>query len=382
MKFEPHDSAGAAAKIVLCGDVMTGRGIDQLLPHPGRADIHEPWLHSAVDYLALGEERSGPVMRPVAFDYIWGDALSVLASHAPEARIVNLETAVTASDDAWPGKAIHYRMHPANIPCLTTAGIDCCVLANNHVMDWSYAGLNETLAALHEAGIATAGAGHDEKEACQPAVITLAGGSRLLVFALALVSSGVPLEWAAAATRAGVHLLAGPTTATITSLAESMLSWKQAGDIVLASIHWGGNWGYRIPAEHRQLARQLIDSGAVHVIHGHSSHHPLGLEIYRGHLILYGCGDFFNDYEGIEGYESYRPDLALMYLPMIDRPSGRLARLDVVPMQIRRFRLNFASIADARWLAARLTQESRVSGARFLPAADGSLRLEWTPSAD
>lgn len=53
-----------------------------------------------------------------------------LASHA---RIINLETVVTGSQDADPGRSIHYRMHPANVTCLTAAGIDCCALANGRI---------------------------------------------------------------------------------------------------------------------------------------------------------------------------------------------------------------------------------------------------------
>ena len=34
------------------------------------------------------------------------------------------------------------------------------------------------------------------------------------------------------------------------------------------------------------------------VIHGHSSHHVKAIEVYNGKLVLYGCGDFRNDYEG------------------------------------------------------------------------------------
>jgi poly-gamma-glutamate capsule biosynthesis protein CapA/YwtB (metallophosphatase superfamily) len=73
------------------------------------------------------------------------------------------------------------------------------------------------------------------------------------------------------------------------------------GDIVVASIHWGGNWGYRIPSAHIAFAHALIDKSQVDVIHGHSSHHPIGLEVYKGKLVIYGCGDFINDYEGISG---------------------------------------------------------------------------------
>jgi poly-gamma-glutamate capsule biosynthesis protein CapA/YwtB (metallophosphatase superfamily) len=32
----------------------------------------------------------------------------------------------------------------------------------------------------------------------------------------------------------------------------------------------------------------------------------LAIEGYRDRLILYGCGDFLNDYEGIKGYEEFR----------------------------------------------------------------------------
>jgi poly-gamma-glutamate capsule biosynthesis protein CapA/YwtB (metallophosphatase superfamily) len=91
----------------------------------------------------------------VDYPYPWGDALKILNQAAPDVRIINLETAVTRSNDPWPGKSIHYRMHPQNVPCLTVAGIDCCVIANNHVLDWSYAGLAETLTTLHQANLKT-----------------------------------------------------------------------------------------------------------------------------------------------------------------------------------------------------------------------------------
>ncbi|MGZ8196552.1 MAG: CapA family protein, partial [Methylosarcina sp.] len=134
--------------LFLCGDVMTGRGIDQVLPHPVNPQIHEPFMTSAEGYVKLAEKANGPIPKPADFSYIWGDALEEFRSICPDVRIINLETAVTTSSDFWPGKGIHYRMHPENIPCLTAAGIDCCVLANNHVLDWGYAGLRETLTSL------------------------------------------------------------------------------------------------------------------------------------------------------------------------------------------------------------------------------------------
>jgi poly-gamma-glutamate capsule biosynthesis protein CapA/YwtB (metallophosphatase superfamily) len=63
---------------------------------------------------------------------------------------------------------------------------------------------------------------------------------------------------------------------------------------VVASVHWGPNWGYQIAESQRRFARGLIDAG-VDLVHGHSSHHPIGMELYRDPLICYGCGDFVND---------------------------------------------------------------------------------------
>jgi poly-gamma-glutamate synthesis protein (capsule biosynthesis protein) len=50
-------------------------------------------------------------------------------------------------------------------------------------------------------------------------------------------------------------------------------------------------------------------------------------------LILYGCGDFLTDYEGISGYEQFRGDLAIMYLVKIEPGQGRLVEVRLVPMQ-------------------------------------------------
>jgi poly-gamma-glutamate capsule biosynthesis protein CapA/YwtB (metallophosphatase superfamily) len=130
--------------LFVCGDVMTGRGIDQILAHPNRPGIQEPYVRDAREYVALAEQANGPIHRPVEPAYIWGDVLQELERVRPDVRVINLETSVTSSDEFWPGKGIHYRMHPANIGCLTAARVDVCTLANNHVLDYGYAGALHT----------------------------------------------------------------------------------------------------------------------------------------------------------------------------------------------------------------------------------------------
>src|SRR5262249_10385259 len=171
-----------ALRIFLCGDVMTGRGIDQALAHPVNPILYEPCVRDARDYVLLAEKANGPIPRPLSVDHIWGDALRELEAARVDLRIVNLETSITSAETPWPEKGIHYRMHPQNIGCLTSANIDACALANNHVMDWRYDGLSETLKTLDEAGIAHTGAGNDAEEAMQPAVLSVANKGRALLF--------------------------------------------------------------------------------------------------------------------------------------------------------------------------------------------------------
>lgn len=363
-----------ALTLFLAGDVMTGRGVDQVLPSSVPPDLHEPYVKSAETYVRLAEEASGPIPAPVAHGYVWGDALAELERARPHARVVNLETAVTLSDDRAEWKGIHYRMHPDNVRVLTAAQVDVCVLGNNHVLDWGTAGLVETLEVLETAGLATAGAGRDGEEAGRPAVVSTEAG-RLLVFSYASPTSGVPGEWAAGPGTPGVRLLPALGAAGADRVAEDILAHRREGDRVVVSVHWGGNWGYDVPDAQQGWARALIDAGAADVVHGHSSHHPKRLEIHQGRLILYGCGDFINDYEGIGGRERFRSDLTLMYLPTLE-PGGELAGLVMVPFRMRRFRLERASDEDAGWLAGLLDRESRARGAPVRLDETGRLRVE------
>ncbi|MEA1902446.1 MAG: CapA family protein [Actinomycetota bacterium] len=366
----------AAVNLLLAGDVMTGRGIDQILRHPSEPVLHESWAKSAMDYVELAERRNGPIPRSVGDEYIWGDALDTLGRSDLAARIVNLETAVTVNDMPWVGKGINYRMHPANVERTVAGRADCCVLANNHVLDWGYSGLEETVASLQDSGLRPVGAGHDALAAARPVRIQRAPGRAVVVVALGTISSGIPASWAAREDRPGVALARSLGSAEIDAVAASVATVARANDVVVASIHWGGNWGYVIPKAHRRFARALIAEAGVHVVHGHSSHHPLGMEVYRGRLILYGCGDLINDYEGIQGHEQFQPDLGLLYLATID-PKGALEHLELIPLRRRLFRLQAASSEERSWLQQRLTEHGRSLGTRVNVSREGNLALDW-----
>jgi len=367
-------------RLFLCGDVMCGRGIDQVLAHPCSPEIYEDYMRSAEDYVLLAEQANGLIPRRNEPSYVWGAALEQLARIQPDARIINLETAVTRSNDRVQ-KGINYRMSPENAACLGDAKIDCCILANNHVLDWGRAGLRETLATLQQLNIKVAGAGRNERDAKAPAVLNLAK-ARLLIFAFGSPTSGVPLDWAAAGDAAGINLLSELSEAKALLVADQIMALRRPGDLIVVSIHWGTNWGYHVSDEQRKFAHRLIDKAGVSIIHGHSSHHPRPIEIYRDRLILYGCGDFLNDYEGIPGYERYRDDLTLMYFIDLDPTGGSLQALKLVPLQIKNFRLSIPLQRDIRWIQLTLDRECRRFGTKVLLEPDGQLVVTSQPPGD
>jgi poly-gamma-glutamate synthesis protein (capsule biosynthesis protein) len=312
--------------LFLCGDVMTGRGVDQVLPHPGDPELREAHVDDAREYVRVAERANGRIPRRVGFSWPWGDALRILDDLAPDVRVINLETSITRSAEFAPGKAVHYRMSPGNVPCVAAARPDACALANNHMLDFGRRGLEDTL------------------------------------------------DWAATPDRPGIDFLPDLSGATADDITGRARAAKRPGDVVVVSIHWGSNWGYDVDPDQVRFAHRLVDGG-VDLVHGHSSHHPRPVEVFRGKLVLYGCGDCINDYEGITGYEEYRDDLRLLYFASLQPGTGELAALRMAPMQASKLRLHRAPLAGAEWLRTVLERASRRFGSRVDPQPDGLLAL-------
>lgn len=363
--FSSHVKMTTRITVFMVGDVMLGRGIDMILEHANHPILYEMNGLDARDYVSLAERENGPIpdRSERQVDYVWGEAIQILKEKNPDLRIINLETSVTTSDVPWPNKGIHYRMHPKNVNVIQSADIDCCILANNHVADWGFPGLMETMDTLQNAGIKFAGVGRNAFEAKSPAVFHLHEDIRVLVFSAGHFSSGVCDTWLANADSEGVNILEfhQPKEASI-QLKEQIEKHKQDGDIIILSVHWGGNWGWKIDSSFVKFAHKAIDEAGVHVIHGHSSHHVKGIEVYNGRPIIYGCGDFLNDYEGITGHEGYRGDLTLMYFVDVNPVTGLLAGLRMVPTQIMHLRVNKAKEEGINWLLKTMSRECRKFG--------------------
>jgi poly-gamma-glutamate synthesis protein (capsule biosynthesis protein) len=362
--------------LLLTGDVMLGRGIDQILPHPCDPTLNDPRGRTAVDFVHAAEELNGPIPRGVDPAYVWGDALAALDEAAPDLRIVNLETAVTTVAAPAP-KPVTFRMNPRNIEALRALKPDCCVLANNHVLDWGEDGLVETLETLDRCGLARAGAGWDENEAWSPRSLPRPDGGRVIVISMADVSCGAPLSWAARAGKPGIAMVERSIDHCVAKAAAALSPIRTERDFVVASIHWGENWGYGVGTGQFELACRLIDEAGVDVVHGHSAHHPRQMALHNGRLIMFGCGDLINDYEGLRRMEALRPELVAAYLLTIS--GARISKVSILPFRVRRFRLECATAADGAWLADSVSRASTLFRTAWIPDTGGRLMLARVP---
>ncbi len=341
--------------LFVCGDVMLGRGIDQILPEPCDPTLYEPYITDARDYVTIAEDVHGPIPRAVAPAYPWGDVPAVLDAARPDVRIINLETSITRRGEPDREKHIHYRVSPTNAACLTAARVDVCTLANNHVLDWGPDGLADTLDGLDGMRIHRCGAGRTIDEAMRPAMIDLGERGRIAVFSVGSADAGVPPWWSAGEERAGVFVLPELDDDAARQVRRAIEHYRGPHTVVVLSIHWGPNWGFAVDRGHQRFARRMIDDAGVDVVHGHSSHHVKGIEVHAGRPILYGCGDLLTDYEGIRGHEAYRGDLGLLYLITLDA-GGALTKLDMIPTRMHRFRVTETGPTEARWIASTLAR--------------------------
>jgi len=375
---------GGDIRLALCGDVMLGRGIDQILPHPGEPTPcgTRQFANNAKDYVVMAERRNGALPADRDLDYVWGDALEEFERFGADLRLVNLETSITKSSEPWPAKPIAYRMNPQNVGVLTRAGIDFCALANNHVMDFRYTGLGETIAALANAGVAFAGAGRNRREAAAPAILPIAGKGRVIVSSLTMLSGHAPVQWAAGGERPGVNYI-HPTDRGLAQVLESVAGLKRPGDVLIASIHSGNNFGYAVHPLERSFLQRLVDVAKFDLIHCHSPHHPKAVEVHDGAPILYGTGDLINDYEGLPStpqHEFFRPDLGTIALAEFSPASGACTLLRMRPTREHRMRVRRASLDDAAELCAIFNRESAAFGTRILNE-DGLLAVDLTRGA-
>ena len=343
-------------RLAFVGDVMIGRLIDALLP----TSIARKSPHSDPEDAARTVDNSILARYPelTSYNYLspWGNSVSLLQK--ADLILANLETALTRSERQWPNKAFNYRSHPENVRCLTEVGMGggdgrgYVSLANNHTLDWQLEGLNETVETLSKAGVQYAGAGRSAAEAATSAELNVGGedGWKIKCWSFA----DHPLDWEGVDAFNLIDYTKKGREKISLQLADGELETDKVG-LKVVSVHWGPNYGWHPAVEIVDLAHWMIDECGVDIVHGHSSHHIQGVEVYNGKLIIYGCGDFIDDY-AVD--LTFRNDLSALWRVTVGERAGEersrleVKKLELFPNRIQRFQAHLleASDVDHNWI--------------------------------
>jgi len=292
------------ATLAFAGDAMLGRGFNTLF-------AENP------DYVAW--RGTQPALRGV----------DILA--------FNLETTITDAEDLWEGKNYQFKLSPdlasaALGAVLEDNGVPAAFAstANNHALDYLVPGLLDTLTALDGFGLPHAGTGPDAQTAQAPTIVEASGGARIAFFAASSVCSCGDLSlWSAGPNAPGAWMIESHDDAGWEAAAKAVRETAPTVDYVVFSLHWGGNYTETWPVSWMQARGHALVAAGVDVIYGHSAHHVLPIERVGNSLILYGTGDFLDDYSAVDGF---RNDLS--YIGRVSLSADRPPELTVIPMRL------------------------------------------------
>lgn len=198
---------------------------------------------------------------------------------AADLSLVNLEAPV-ATDASPATKAGPTKAAAAETPSmLREAGFDAVTLANNHIMDYGAAGLEQTLADCREVGLGTCGAGPDRGVAMDP-LLTTVDGTSVAVFSFCEQEFGI-----ATAGEPGAAPISHPDARRRVSEA------AEETDVVVVAAHGGVEYVPLPPPRRQRQLRAFVDAGADVVV-GHHPHVPQGWEVYDDVPIFYSLGNF------------------------------------------------------------------------------------------
>ncbi|NNM82484.1 MAG: CapA family protein [Burkholderiales bacterium] len=311
-----------AARILLAGDVMLGRLVGKAIGKKGSS-----W--------PLGS------LEPVF--------------HGADAILFNLECAITSSKKIWngPPKAFYFGAPESAVQALIACEFTAASLANNHLLDFGYRGMLDTLQLLDDAGILHAGAGRNASEAAKPAFFERKGISFGLISCC-----DHQQDFSAGEDSPGIRFLDLSDEKTALEKLREDFGMVSGCDWPILSLHWGPNLVDHPSEGFRRIARSAIDMG-FRLIHGHSAHVFHGVEMYRGSPIFYSCGDLVDDYL-VDPH--FRNDHQLIFDLSLERKG--MKSLSFHPVLIECCRASPATGKSRVWIAREMARRCEELGTR------------------
>lgn len=240
------------------------------------------------DILVCGDFYVGPhaggrlddVIDQKRYSQLFGDLFEELKSAS--LSIINLEGPILESGipSLKTGPAIS--MKPTILNALIEANINLVALANNHIMDFGFKGISETLKSLNHFQINYVGAGLNKNEISKP-FISSVGSKKVAVLNVC------EHEWIS-----DFHSEAGANGIDLIELHRQIQESNKNADFTFVIYHGGLEYHPLPTPQIKKVFRFMIDAGAS-VVLGHHTHTFSGYEVYKGCPIFYSLGNFIFD---------------------------------------------------------------------------------------
>ena len=258
--IEPAAAAAAAA--------------DEATPEPrGRLVVHH-----------VGDVNLDPgyltTLDTLGYDAVWDGIRDTFAE--ADLVLANLECAPTRGGVPQ-DKQFVFRCELDALPAMREAGVDVVSLANNHSGDYGIPAMVEGVGNVEEAGIIAVGVGANETTAYAPRVVEVAG------WRIAILGFGgvVPEpSWTARGDLPGQATGYDPAR-----MAEAVAAARDDADLVIATVHWGGEGALEPRPEDVVKAEAMVEAGAD-VVFGHHAHRLQPLEEVDGAPVFWNLGNF------------------------------------------------------------------------------------------
>jgi poly-gamma-glutamate synthesis protein (capsule biosynthesis protein) len=205
------------------------------------------------------------------------DGITSVLRHASFAA-ANLEC--TISNLGEPGQRYCFRAPARSAELVRRAGFHAMGLANNHALDFGFAGLGDCAVRLDREKIVPIGVETSAGSPYAPRFFPVPGGKKLGLLAVSDVQPGASSQIATASDRA--------------SLRAAIADARSHADLVVCMVHWGIENSEKITDQQRELACWLIDRG-VDLVVGSHPHCVQPLDFYHGCPIAYSLGNLVFD---------------------------------------------------------------------------------------
>ena len=257
---------------------------------------------------------------------------------AADITFANLETPVDhgAGISGYP----KFNARPELLASLKRAGVDIVSMANNHIMDAGVAGLKRTLGNIDAAGLVFVGAGSTKAGATEIKRITARDISVAFLAYTYSTNERLPRR---KPDEPGVNILRTDSEADLALAVERVKEAGQSSDLVVVSLHWGDEYAAVPTAWQRQVAEELIETGADIIL----GHHPHVLQPIESHtaedgrqgLIVFSLGNFIStqnsgvSYKNKNSSRARRGDGIILSITIV-KEAGKtsISRADFLPI--------------------------------------------------